>query len=429
MSLAWVDAHDRSWIRSAAVVFTFLAAITAFVVSAMTLYGIGVPYDAPGGNFLEKLHPATYLSLVALILDAAARSDPLGAVADLPRRFPGATFFVANWAMIVAYVGLFRHTPATPLIDSFSCAVAMLVLYDRLDDADRMLLRRLLHVIMFANASIGIIEFATHFRLTPFVTGGRLITDDYRSTALFGHPLLNAGSTGLYALMLFFGADRSLNPPLRFGLLLTQVVALIAFGGRTSLVLTIGVIALGVLRPIADLIRGRRFDMRFALASAFVAPAIGGALAAAWLGGALDPLIERFVHDRGSAEARVVMFQLFDAFSIEDILLGPDPERLASLQNTLGIQYGIENGWLGLVFQYGALMSIVFALGLFALIGEFWRRSLAYGSVIVICFLLQATSSASLSVKSFDFNQFATLFLVVFDRRAGEAKPDWGARA
>jgi hypothetical protein len=422
LSPAIARGRDGSVAQGAAVILTFLAAITAFVVSAMTLDEIGVLYDAPGGSFLAKLHPATYLSLIALIVDVAGRPGRLAYLADLPRRFPGAAFFAANWAMIVLYVALFSHTPATPLIDSFFVALAMLVLYEDLDAENRAALRALLHLVMFANACLGIAEYAGHFRLTPFVTGGRLITDDYRSTALFGHPLLNAGTTGLYALMLFFGADRSLKTPLRFALLAIQVVALVPFGGRTSLVLTLGVIALGLLRGLADLMRGARFDMRWALAGALALPAAAAALAALWLGGGLDPLIERFTDDRGSAEARVVIFQLFDAFSLEDILLGPDPARLASLQQTLGIEYGIENGWLGLVFQYGALMSLAFALGFFALVGEFWRRSAPYALVNVALFLLQVSSSASLSVKSFAFNQFAILLLVVFDRRASGEK-------
>ena len=31
--------------------------------------------------------------------------------------------------------------------------------------------------------------------------------------------------------------------------------------------------------------------------------------------------------------------------------MGPDPKRLAVLQNALGIEYGIENSWLRLIFQ------------------------------------------------------------------------------
>lgn len=426
MSLAGVAVRDANPARSVATALTFLATLSAFVISSMTLDWFGVLYDAPGGSFLAKLHPATYLSVLALIADAAARADPIGYVADLPRRFPGAAFFALNWILIVAYAALFQHAPVAPLVDSFFCALAFLVLYENLEEPERARLRLMLHIVMFANACLGVAEFAGHFRLTPFVAGGRLIVNDYRSTALFGHPLLNAGSTGLYALMLFFGGDRTLNGPLRFALFATQMAALVAFGGRTSLVLTSAAVALGSLRPVADLLRGRPFDMRWALALVVAAPALLAAIAAIWLGGGLDPLLERFTSDRGSAEARVVIFELFDAFSLEDLLLGPNPERLASLQNTLGIEYGIENGWLGLLFQYGALMTFAFTLGFFALVYEFWRRSKSYGGVMVILFVLQASSSASISVKSFAFNQFAILLLVVFDRRASGDKRSEG---
>ena len=180
--------------------------------------------------------------------------------------------------------------------------------------------------IMFVNACLGIAEFAGHFRLTPFVAGGRLIVDDYRSTALLGHPLLNAGSTGLYALMLFFGADRALKAPLRLAMFLIQLVALVAFGGRTALVLTGVTIALGSLRPLADFLRGRPFDMRWALAGALAVPILLAAVATlSRCPAALDPLIERFTDDRGSAQARVVIFELFDAFSLERHSARPRP--------------------------------------------------------------------------------------------------------
>jgi len=427
LSLAWSAAPERALARNAATVLTFLGAISAFVISSMTLDRLGVRYDAPGGVILQKLHPATYLMLLALIVDAARRPDPLAYAAALPGRFPGAAFFAVNWVLITSYAVLFRRLPAAPLIDSFFCAVAILVLYEGLSEAERAKLRLLLHVVLFVNACLGIAEFVGHFRLTPFVAGGRPILHDYRSTALFGHPLLNAGSTSLYALMLFFGGDRAIRPALRFGLLAVQLAALVVFGGRTSLVLTFLAIALGSLRPIADVLRGRRFDMRWALVAAFAAPAAIAALVAVSLAGGLDPLIQRFTDDRGSAEARVVIFELFDAFSLQDILFGPDPDRLASLQYTLGIEYGIENGWLGLVFQYGALMTMTFLLGLLALIYEFWRRSKSYGAVLVFLFLLEASSSASVSVKSFAFNHFAILLLVVFDWRVSSDKPSGGS--
>jgi len=142
--------------------------------------------------------------------------------------------------------------------------------------------------------------------------------------------------------MLILGADRALRLPLRLVLTTIQLVALVPFGGRTSLTLAIVVVCLAALKPIGEALGGRRFDLRAAIAATLVAPLAASAAAAAWFGGALAPLVERFSADRGSTQARVVVFDLFGAFSPQDILLGPDPQRLATLQNTLGIEYGIE---------------------------------------------------------------------------------------
>ena len=420
MSLALAVGDDRQPLRIAARVCAFAAAIVAFVVSSMALQALGVAYEAPGGGALQKLHPATYLAVLAVILEAAARPRPLVYLAALPLRFPGAALFVVNLALIVAYAALFQKTPVAPLIDTFVVGTILLCLYEDFSPRERAALRLALHAVMVVNACLGLAEFAFDFRLTPFVAGGRAIVGDYRSTALLGHPLLNAGTTALYAAMLILGADRALGTPARLAMVAVQLVALIPFGGRTSLTLAAVVVFLAALKPIGEAFGGRRFDLRGAIAAALLAPLGVAAAAAAWFGGALSPLIERFAADRGSTQARFAILDLFGAFSPADILLGPDPERLATLQNTLGIEYGIENGWLGLVFQYGALMTAFFLIGFAALLWELWRRAKSGAWAIMLLFLVQASSSASLSVKTFAFNQFAILMLAVFDRRAGD---------
>lgn len=418
MSLTLAVADGRQPLRFAARACAFAAAIAAFVVSAMALQALGLRYETPGGGMLQKLHPATYLAVLALILEAASRPRPLAYLAALPLRFPGAALFAANLALLVAYAAIFQRTPVAPLIDTYVVGAIMLALYEDFSDRQRAALRLALHGVLFVNACLGVAEFAFHFRLTPFVAGGRTIVGDYRSTALLGHPLLNAGTTTIYVAMLIFGADRAIRPLQRLAMIAVQLAALVAFGGRTSLILALATVFLATIRPLGEALGGRRFDLRAAAAAALVAPFAVAAAFAAWFGGALTPLIERFTADRGSAQARVLAFDLFNAFSFEDVLLGPNPDRLATLQNTLGIEYGVENSWLGLALQYGALMTVVFVVGLAALLAEFWRRAKSGAWAILLVFLLQVSSAATLSVKSLAFNQFAILMLAVFDRRA-----------
>ena len=177
--------------------------------------------------------------------------------------------------------------PVAPLIDTFVVGAVLLALYEDFSPRERAALRLALHAVMFVNACVGLAEFAFDFRLTPFVAGGQAIVGDYRSTALLGHPLVNVGTTTLYAAMLVLGADRALRLPLRLALTTIQLVALVAFGGRTSLTLAIVVVCLAALKPISEAFGGRRFDLRSAIAAALVVPLAASAAAAAWFDGAL----------------------------------------------------------------------------------------------------------------------------------------------
>ena len=406
-------ASDRQFIKQAAGYLTVATVLVAFGVSAMTLSALGIMYDQPGGNFLHKLHPATWMACFALAANLLWRPDRFAYLAALPARFPGAAYFVAMWAIMILYAPLVQHAPIMPLVDTFFCAVAFLILYTDAEDSTRRAVRIALHALLFVNACVGIGEFVTHMRLTPFVTGGKTILHDYRSTAILGHPLINSGTAAAYILTLFFGGDRSIGLLARAAMIAVQAAALVTFGGRTAIVVCAALAAVGSLRPLADVICGRRFDMRIALVAAVAAPLAAGAIVAAISGGYLDKFIERFIDDRGSAQARVVMFQLFDYFTLDEILIGPDPARLAVLQNTLGIEYGIENSWLGFVFQYGALMSGFFITGFFALVWDISRRTQPAAWALVIYFVIQATSAAGISVKSFMFDQFAIMLLAI----------------
>jgi hypothetical protein len=396
-----------------------LAALVEFGVSSLTLAAIGIKYDGPGGNFLHKLHPATWLALLAILAHVATRPRPLAYLAGAPARFPGAVYFAAMWAFMIVWAALVQRLPVTLLVDTFFVAFAFLILYSDSDEETRRLIRLALHLFLFVNACIGVVEFATQTRLTPIVIAGKPILHETRSTALMGHPLVNAGASGAYALMLSLGADRAIGPFLRLALIGAQAVALVCFGGRTAIALFVILSALGQLRALAALLMGARFDARFALLVALGLPLLTAATAGAVMSGSLDRFIERFTDDKGSAQARVVMFDLFDHFTLEDVLIGPDQERLLYVQRILGIEYGIENSWLGFVFQYGAIASVIFLSGFAALLWEFRRRVGPQGTLALVYLLLQLSAAAALSVKSTMFNQFAILLLAICAPDAG----------
>jgi len=390
-----------------------LLVVITFGVSAMLLSTMGIKYDEPGGSFLQKLHPASWCAALALGVKILSFRHRSNYIVGLPIRFPGAACFTLGWLLLILFAVVVQHAPITTLVDTFFCSVVFLILFTDADETTRRQIRLIVHGMLFANACIGISEFITHLRLTPFVTGGKIILHDYRSTAILGHPLVNSATTAGYALMLFLGADRTIPWLLRCFLIGVQLVALVAFGGRSAIVFCVVLGAIGFLRPAADLLVGKRFDMRMALFSMLALPLVFGAAAAAASGGYLDNIVERFVDDKGSAYARVVMLQLFDSFSMEELLLGPDPARLDSLMNLLGIEYGIENSWVAFIFMYGGLMSALFVTGFVFLLWDLWRRTGPGATLLMIYLLAQLSSAAGISVKSFLLNQFVIMLLAI----------------
>jgi hypothetical protein len=57
-----------------------LAVVAMFTVSASLLTNWKVHYMTAGGGFYEKLHPATYLTLLAWLLLLLRNGDPIGEI-------------------------------------------------------------------------------------------------------------------------------------------------------------------------------------------------------------------------------------------------------------------------------------------------------------------------------------------------------------
>ncbi len=396
-----------------------IAVVALFCLSSMALATIGINYDSPGGAMVQKLHPATYAAALAFGLEALAQGSPLAYVERKLAAFPGAAFFVIVWILLIFYAALVQHSPVTALVEPYFIAIVALFMHDDLSPNTRNFLRKFLHSILFVNAMVGLLEFATHHRLFPYVILGEEVEGDYRSTALLGHPLLNASTTGAYILCLFLGGDKALSPAKRAILLVPQVLSMAAFGGRTAIVASSLIVGLRLLRDFVNVLLGARFDMTrplaFFIASPFVL-ALGVFMISA---GAFDDLIGRFNDDNGSAEARVIMIRMFDLFEFGDLMLGPKPELVTSALSTLGIRIGIENTWVALIFQYGALMTSFFVAGMLALFWVFWRRAQAGATLLFVFFFIVISSAIGLASKTMIFVEFSLLLLFIFPNEAG----------
>src|SRR6185312_15549057 len=134
----------------------------------------------------------------------------------------------------------------------------------------------------------------------------------------------------------------SMPKSLRPAAILLQLAALVPFGGRTALLLTVAMAALWTVPRVLQVLRGARLSLPAFAAIAVLAPvlALGVGLIAA--GGFVDVITGRFA-DGGSAKARVEMFAIFDQLSAREIFMGASSDVLDSLRPSRGLEPGIEN--------------------------------------------------------------------------------------
>ena len=315
----------------------FVVAIASFyTVSGGMLWLVGYNYDGLTGSPLTKIHPGTYLTLLVVCMAAVEQGNPVAFAVETARRQPASLFLLfaalVDFAEIVSRAG----PGMAGTIDAFMLPPIAIMLYAKSGETTRRRIEIVIHVAMILNASLALVEFATKHLYFPFRLDGADYVTDTRSSALQGHPLGNATITCVYILALISGGGR-MPAPVRAGVVVLQLLAMVAFGGRSALVTTIvfgglqGCIALHrVLRSGTVPLLG----MAGAVLVATITPLVLLGLVA---GGFFDAILVRFSNDGGSANARVEMLELVRRIPFRDLMVGPDTAYVDSERLILGI--------------------------------------------------------------------------------------------
>lgn len=403
-----------------ATVWLTRAAIAAlFAVSAMALVALGIPYAAAGGSFVSKIHPATWIAVFALLAAITARGGVGRWAAEIVLDTPGVAIFTLAVGLLFVHVAVVQRLPLAAIVDSFALPIFLFALLGAVGSAERATIGRAVHLFLAVNAAIGLVEYATGWRVTPMYDIDGTIIVDWRSTAILGHPLNNAFATGLWLVMLATGAARSWRPMLRLAAMALAAVALVAFGGRVAMVLAYALVALvGVLGGLR-LLAGRRFDL--VDAAVLVGLGTGLALAVVILVdlGAADRLIDRFVDDSGSAGTRVAMLNIFTDLTWEQFLFGPPPDHIAAAQRVWGLRIGIESTEVAFVAFYGLLMTIIVLGALGGFLAELVRATGPGGLWAVGFFVTVMSGSTGLSSKSPGLAIFTVMILTLMPTTVG----------
>jgi uncharacterized protein YceK len=178
-----------------------MAIIAIFTLSGSVLTNLKIHYLTAGGNFLEKLHPATFLTFMATLLLLMRHGDPIG---EINRAFSDAKLLLVHlfcWACLLIQMFVLDR-PFTVIIDTFLLPVLLCLLIWRLTPEQRKPLIWALHATLLLNIVIGYYEFASGHRIVPLTLGSIIVMGEWRSAALLGHPLTASGIVAAYIMAL-----------------------------------------------------------------------------------------------------------------------------------------------------------------------------------------------------------------------------------
>jgi hypothetical protein len=410
-------------VDTAIVGLLLLAVLTIFTISSAMLTDWKIHYLTTGGNVLEKFHPATYFTMLALGLLLIRNADPIGELRRMLSEAKLVLVYLFCWFCLFLQM-LALERPFTVIIDTFLLPVMLCLAIWQLTPAQRRPLLWAIHITVFVNVVLGYYEYLSGHRLFALNLGANVIVlGEWRSSALLGHPLTASGVVAAYVLALILRP--SLCPPavLRLPLIALSLASLMAFGGRTSLVTVLFIIGCLVLVRLLHLLRGGRTTLPLVIVTICVIFAGAALIFAALDLGIFDKMLTRFTSDHGSAMARYGTVNLLSHFDWTELVLGPDSVRASALQNAYGLSYGIEDFWISCIVQFGIIHTVLLSLGLAALFVEIIRRADPAVWAIVFLMLIIAASSVSFSSKNIQLAQFVVMISVLLPRERTSARP------
>jgi hypothetical protein len=381
-----------------------LLSMCAFLMlSAPTLAALGIPYDIQEGSFPAKIHPGTYLLSLTC----------LSAWADAGFGWHGLRRALQNQPLLAAYLlcmlscfvwAVSRHGPSglAFYIDTLlTPAVAALLLMSQ-PEAVRSLMLQLIMAFLLLNSALAVAEYIAKGHLVPGVMGASEADNGgfFRSSALLGHPLSNAKIT---VAALPFVTRLPWPSGWRALTAVALVLALLSFGGRTSLALG-GLVYGGAAMAwlFLQVLEGR-FTYR-----QLTGGGLGGVLVLATLAtgvlisGLGDRVFQNFTWDN-SADVRFVIWRTLDHFHDLDLWLGLPISGIDHLAGRVGIDMrfeAIENFWLYQLLLLGIVGFVPFVVGMALLVTHLLRQVTPMLGLSVIVYFVVASGTNSLASKT-----------------------------
>jgi hypothetical protein len=398
--------------------FAFLGILANLLLPANLLDNIGIPYDLDGGSFPTKLHPGTYLVGIGFLLYLRYQARRGVTLGHLAGRYPAIVFYVLVMLASPVYVAVMSASSGVAsYIESYIPAALIAVMWHDTTARARWVLCCSLLTVFIGDAVLALFEIALHGHLLPLspymmidsFTGKAVHSEsqlfinrsgEFRAFAFFDHPL-TGGTMTMMASFLVLGMK--LPGILRDGIILLFMVALLAFGGRAALGLTVGMLGIlslrylvtrGLTRQLSPGDAGRVF-----LALSVLPVILIGVLLATDIGHRI--LTHAYLDD--SASARSTEWKILGLMSLPQLLFGINNQDMLNYVFILGLQFpfsDIENFLLLAFISLGAVWFLVFLTAFASFMRWLWRETEGAGRLMILGLLVMVMASNSLGRKS-----------------------------
>ena len=399
--------------------------VLLFLVPGTMLELVGYDYTAIAGSPITKIHPATYLLMIMSAVFVVTYPAKYALLRYYLATKLGTLFFLGAAMFAVTNIvfggrngfGMFFDTDLHLVLCSMLLPFVLPQQMDRLE--------RFLHWFFAFNATLGIFELASGISVFPLMTyspDGMEVLEP-RATAFLSHPLHAATLTCGYIICLLAGGGRSLRANLRIPIIALQTVALLAFGGRTALLLTLVIIAFVVLWQLLRFATGKHLTHTTVLAAVAVVPLGIAVIATLASLGAFDSFLERFSEDGGSARSRVLMVPLLMSFNWADFLWGASTDYAHAQIYSFGLEWGVENPFLQMSVYQGVVIASLIMAGFLFMLYDNWKRIEHRAIYPIIVYMMLCNTFGSFAGRFINFAMFIIVVTTLF--RRSDASPHY----
>ncbi len=376
------------------------AVVLLLTVSDHLLTWVGHHYTMPGGNVLEKLHPATYFIYLAFLV-LAVPVNPARYITAMAGAHPAMVVHAAAMVLIMAYcTWRFGISGAAFINESLMMPAVMAMALYGLPHTWRRRIFLVAIALVMLDAAIGLVEYAVKARLIPYFISGKPHEEPiFRSTSILGHPLKNAAVLAMF-LCTFAVIKHHLALAIVGSALVT--LSLLAFGSRTAFVLCAAVGGISALVLSFRAFRSENFSYGKVLGMCMLllaVPLAAGVLYAIF--GAESRIAQTLFWD-ASAESRLLAFRVFERVTPAEIVFGIGPDgidRVLTHLKQFTTLTDIENAWILLLLNFGLICWLMFVVSFGWMIAAMLRGAPLPVTAAVLVFMVMASSNNSLAVK------------------------------